>query len=294
MPAAYEEKILQFYSYVINLRKNTNFELSQIANMNEVPLTIDVPFYRTVEQKGVKTVTIKTSGHEKTHYTVVLACCANGTKLPPMLIFKRKMLLKESLPCGVVVHVQEKGWMNQDGMKLWWKKIWMRRSGALLRKPALLVFDQFRTHLTEETKKLAADSKTQVVVIPGGFISQLPPLDVSINKPFKNSMREEWTKWMQDAKSNLTPTGKVRKPILGEVCSWVIKAWNGVKPEVIIKFFKKCGISNAMDGTEDDAIFDLSDSSDDGDEELAGTAEELTLVDISKESDEEFNDFYDE
>ena len=49
-----------------------------------------------------------------------------------------------------------------------------------------------------------------------------------------------------------------------------------------------------MDGTEDDAIFELSDSSDDDDEELAGIAEELTLVGISDESDEEFNDFYDE
>ena len=49
-----------------------------------------------------------------------------------------------------------------------------------------------------------------------------------------------------------------------------------------------------MDGTEDDAIFELSDFSDDDDEELAGIAVELTLVDISDESDEEFNDFYDE
>ena len=49
-----------------------------------------------------------------------------------------------------------------------------------------------------------------------------------------------------------------------------------------------------MDGTEDDAIFELSDSSDDDDEELAGIAEELTLVDISDKSDEKFNDFYDE
>ena len=50
MPAAYEEKILHFHSYVINLRKNTNFELSQIANMDEVPLTFDVPSNRTVDQ----------------------------------------------------------------------------------------------------------------------------------------------------------------------------------------------------------------------------------------------------
>ena len=69
---------------------------------------------------------------------------------------------------------------------------------------------------------------------------------------------------------------------------------HGSKPEVIIKSFKKCGISNAMDGTEDDAIFEQSDSSDNDDEKLAGIAEGLTPVDISDESDEEFNDFYDE
>ena len=52
--------------------------------------------------------------------------------------------------------------------------------------------------------------------------------------------------------------------------------------------------SNAMDGTEDNAIFEQSDSSDDNDEELANIAEGLTPVDISDESDEEFNGFYDE
>ena len=42
-------------------------------------------------------------------------------------------------------------------------------------------------------------------------------------------------------------------------------------------------------------FFEQSDSSDDDDEEeLAGIAEGLTPVDISEDSDEEFNDFYDE
>ena len=49
-----------------------------------------------------------------------------------------------------------------------------------------------------------------------------------------------------------------------------------------------------MEGTEDNAIFEQSDSSDDDDEELAGIVEGLTLVDISDDSDEEFNDFFDE
>ena len=87
MPAAYEEMILQFHSYVINLRKNPNFELSQIANIDEVPLRFDVPSNRTVDQKGVKTFTIKTSGHEKIHYTRDGEPLTRGSPTDPPLIF---------------------------------------------------------------------------------------------------------------------------------------------------------------------------------------------------------------
>jgi len=41
---------------------------------------------KTVDVKGAKTFMIKTSGNEKTHYTAVLACCADGTKLSALLI----------------------------------------------------------------------------------------------------------------------------------------------------------------------------------------------------------------
>ena len=42
-------------------------------------MAFDVPLNKTVGVKGAKTIMIKTSGKEKRHYTVVLACCADGT-----------------------------------------------------------------------------------------------------------------------------------------------------------------------------------------------------------------------
>ena len=74
MPEDYEEKIINFHHFIIKQRKRHNFEIGQIGNMDEVPLTFHVPSNKTVEAKGTKSVTIKTSGHEKNHYTVVLAC----------------------------------------------------------------------------------------------------------------------------------------------------------------------------------------------------------------------------
>ena len=80
----YERKIIEFHKYVINMRKKLCFEIGQFRNVDEVPLTFDVPSNKTVDVKGAKTIMIKTSGNEKTHYTLVIVCCADGTKLPPL------------------------------------------------------------------------------------------------------------------------------------------------------------------------------------------------------------------
>ena len=117
-------------------------------------MTFDVPSNKTVGVKGAKTIMIKTSGNEKMRY-VVLACCADGTKLPPLLIFKRKTLPKDVIPYGIYVLVHSKGWVDGEGMKLWLEIVWSKHSGGLLKKPSILAWDQFKAHVTESRKRLA-------------------------------------------------------------------------------------------------------------------------------------------
>jgi hypothetical protein len=74
--------------------------------------------------------------------------------------------------------------------------VWAKRPGGLLKKPSLLVCNQFKSHVTEATKMRVKDLNSQLAIIPGGPKSQLQLLDVSINKQFKVSMHEQWTKWM--------------------------------------------------------------------------------------------------
>ena len=85
------------------------------------------------------------------------------------------------------------------------------------------------------------------------------PLDVSINKPFKDMMRKEWNEWMIGGEKTYTKGGSMRSPTMPEVCQWVINSWNQLKVEAIVKAFKKCGISNALDGTEDEELWDDTD-----------------------------------
>ena len=43
LPHDDERKVIEFHKYVINMRKKLWFETGQVGNMDEVPLTFDVP-----------------------------------------------------------------------------------------------------------------------------------------------------------------------------------------------------------------------------------------------------------
>ena len=72
-----------------------------------------------LERVMLPLLSIRTTGYEKLSFTLVLAITAAGTKLPSMVIFKRKTMLKEKFPKGIVVQVNEKGLMDNQMMKIW-------------------------------------------------------------------------------------------------------------------------------------------------------------------------------
>lgn len=265
LPSAYDDKVIEFHRFVIRIREQKNFLLSQIGNADQTPLNFDMPPSTTVEKKGVRSVHIRTTGAEKQRCTVMLAVTADGRKLSPFIIFKRKTLPKAKFPPGIHVRVQEKGWMTADLMVDWVKTVWGRRAGALL-YPSLLVVDSFRGHLVDSVRAKLKELRTDLAVIPGGLTSMLQPLDVSLNKPFKDNVRRLYSEWMAEGDHAMTPGGKIKKPSVEILCSWVIEAWSMISPEIIVRSFKKTGISNALDGTEDDVVHE----NDEGDHAEAG------------------------
>jgi hypothetical protein len=123
----------------------------------------------------------------KNRITVMLSVVADGRKLTPFVILKRKNLPKEKLHTGIIFEYNEKGWMTEDLMVEWLKEVWHKRPGALLKKRGMLVLDAFMGHLTEKVKTLASNLlNTDLVIIQGGMTSQVQVLDVVVNKPFKD------------------------------------------------------------------------------------------------------------
>ena len=82
--------------------------------MGETHVWFDIPYSSTVKKAGDKTVFGKMTGHEKSHFTV-----ANGTKLMSMVIFKRMLMPKEKFPKGIIMHAYRRGWMDEEGCRIW-------------------------------------------------------------------------------------------------------------------------------------------------------------------------------
>ena len=113
----------------------------------------------------------------------------------------------------------------------------------------------FRMHVIESMKKKVKPLRVDLCVIPGGLTSMLQPLDVFLNKPFKDRVRRLWNEWISSGDVKLTKGGNMMKPNITLCCQWVRQAWNDIPAEMVKKSFLKCGISNAMNESEDDAIF---------------------------------------
>ncbi|CAL1297088.1 unnamed protein product [Larinioides sclopetarius] len=136
----------------------------------------------------------------------------DGTRFSPTIIFKRKTLPKKAkFPGGVLVCAHMNGWMDECGALNWLENTWSQRKGAVFNKPSMLVWDLFKAHLTDEVLEKCHKINVKLAIIPGGLKSTLQPLDVCINKPFKDRLRSKWMEWMAAEDKAVTKGGNVKK-----------------------------------------------------------------------------------
>ncbi|CAB4426858.1 unnamed protein product [Rhizophagus irregularis] len=123
----------------------------------------------------------------------------------------------------------------------------------LSKEPAMMVYNSFQGHLEESVKGKFKQHDFHLAVIPAGLTNICQPLDVSINKPFKDNMRKEWHIWMCQGGAGETETARL---IRSSICGWVKRSWDAISDQIIFNSFKKCAISNMLNRSEDDMVYE--------------------------------------
>ena len=82
------DKLVAFVLHVRCVSMKHPYDAANITAMGETPVWSDMVSETTVDATGKKTVSVKTTGHEKSLVSVCLAAKADGTKLPPFIFSK--------------------------------------------------------------------------------------------------------------------------------------------------------------------------------------------------------------
>ena len=181
-------------SYVLQVRRlsvKNNCAPSQIIAMDETPDWSDMVSETTIDSIGKKTITMKTTGHEKSRVSVCLAARADGTKLKPMVVFKgakrETAEMNKEFRRNVVVASSANACMNTELTHVWIELV----LGSIAFSRRLLAWDSFECHMEESVVSSLKSKRIDVAVIPGGCTKYIQAPDVSWNKPFKARMHGE-------------------------------------------------------------------------------------------------------
>ena len=97
-------------------------------------------------------------------------------------------------------------------------------------------------------RKRCEEEGIHLQIIPGGTTSILQPLDIVVNKPLKDHLRNSYIPWMigQTKKElqSTTKKGYVKPPSTDLILNWVEKATREISVQLIKTAFSKAGITN--------------------------------------------------
>jgi len=237
------------------------YELSNICNLDETPIPFEYLEGKTYDMKGEKTVWVKESrsGWDKRQASLVLCIFADGIlRVPPMVIFhgtgQRLAAEKAKYHPGILVEFNPTAYMN-DRLFEWY--IREHLLPVLGGRPTLFALDLMGSHKTPAILDLLCSNHITPSFIPGGCTRLVQPLDVSVNKPFKELVRE-----LTDEKIfELESIDQFERWTVGDRCvvttfciGDAFYQFHQEKGEIIRRAFRKVGLSLPIDGSSDSEL----------------------------------------
>lgn len=217
-----------------------------IINIDETNVYYNQVKETTLEAAGVRTVRIQSDRNDN-RCTAILAVTCNGAKLKPMIIFKgtengtisRSFTIGNGYDENLVYATQSNAWCDQRIMQMWIQQV-LKPYVESKNKMCILIMDVFSAHTTEAVLLELGNIGVNVLLVPPHHTWILQPLDVGINKPFKDYihiLRENrYVAAYHAANHNLLTNNDVNRT---QIAAWIASAWNNVTIENITNTWNK-------------------------------------------------------
>lgn len=120
-----KENVSQFYTLLEDAMEKHKYTPNNTYNVDETGLSV-VPskLPEVLAKKGKKQVVATTSAERGSTVTCVMCMSANGSFIPPMMIFPRKRdhpLLMKGAPPGAIHACHPSGWIQTELFTIWFK-----------------------------------------------------------------------------------------------------------------------------------------------------------------------------
>ena len=190
--------------------------------------------------------------------------------LPIQGVSRESKILK---PGGTPYYSNPKAWMSADNMAC----IFTALNKQLVKQERILPF----TNNVSSQYPALKDKFSNIIFLLKNTNSRLQPLDTGIIKNFKLYYQRLLLKHTlaQSDSINFTASAIVIKVDVLTTIRWIKKAWDEVRPQIIINCFRKAGVLPQDQGSEEDPFAGLE-------EDGIGLDELVTQFDPDTTADE--------
>ena len=187
------------------LQENNMLDLpdlsSRMWNADETEFCTAVASQRVLARKGSREVHETAGGSGRDYITILGVGAADGTRLPPYILYKGvNLFLRWTVdgPAGAVCGVSKSGWMESSNFLEWFSKMYLPAIDHLLQTgPVVLFVDGHQSHLSLSLIRLAKEKGVHPYCLPPHSTHVLQPLDVGVYGPIKRA-------WKRILKGNIS------------------------------------------------------------------------------------------
>jgi len=192
----------KFFALLTEVMDKNKLTASQIFNVDETGITcVPKSHSKVIACRGRRQVGTITSAERGQTITAEICMGADGSYMPPMLIFPRvrnKPELIDGGPPGAWAEVHPSGWIQTDLFLKWFDKFVIFSRASKTHK-VLLLLDGHATHTKSlELIDKARDAGVILLCFPPHCTHRLQPLDVAFMKPLSLYYSDEVKKWLRE------------------------------------------------------------------------------------------------